>query len=111
MKGKRSATGGKKSAMKARGPKIAHFACRAIPEKLNTDEDYVQVEETSSSEEEEEPSPPPRRKNSRKKKQTARSRRARDYAVAAEQYNPAQDVYTHQMNRAFGSLFPNYNLQ
>jgi hypothetical protein len=59
-------------------------------------------EETSSSSEEEEP--PPARKPKKQKKRPA--------SRAAPYQQPAiQDVYAHQMNRAFGSLFPNYNVQ
>ncbi len=69
----------------------------------SSDEDYVEDEESSSSEEEEEEEPPPKRKK-QKKKQKKKQPKAQHYQPAME------DVYAHQMNRAFGSLFPNYNV-
>ena len=67
-----------------------------------SDEDY---ETTSSSEEEEEPSPVRRPKKARGKVKPKKKQSTHPYQPAQ-----AEDIYTHQMNRAFGSLLPNYNV-
>ena len=66
-------------------------------------------EETSSSSEEEEPLPVRTRKPKKKKKNQYQPQHQPQYQP---QYQPpvVQDAYAHQMNRAFGSLFPNYNM-
>jgi len=66
-------------------------------------------EETSSSSEEEEPLPVRGRKPKKKKKNQYQPQHQPQYQP---QYQPpaVQDAYAHQMNRAFGSLFPNYNM-
>jgi hypothetical protein len=66
-------------------------------------------EETSSSSEEEEPLPVRTRKPKKKKKNQYEPQYEPQYQP---QYQPpvVQDAYAHQMNRAFGSLFPNYNM-
>ena len=66
-------------------------------------------EETSSSSEEEEPLPVRTRKPKKKKKNQHQPQHQPQYQP---QYQPpaVQDAYAHQMNRAFGSLFPNYNM-
>jgi len=96
-----------KATPKAKPKKLKPKKAKAAPKKKpvepvesedSSDEDYVQDEESSSSEEE--PTPPPKRKQKKKKKQPK-----------AQHYQPVmEDVYAHQMNRAFGSLFPNYNV-
>ena len=88
-------------------PKKAKAAPKKNPDPVESEEDtsgedWVPEEESSSSEEEEEedPEPPSRSRRKPKKKHSK-----------AQHYQPAmEDVYAHQMNRAFGSLFPNYNV-
>ena len=86
-------------------PKKPKAAPKKNPDPVESEEDtsgedWVPEEESSSSEEEEEEDPEPRRKPKKKKKHPI-----------AQHYQPAmEDVYAQQMNRAFGSLFPNYNV-
>eukprot|EP01043_Picozoa_sp_COSAG02_P066991 COSAG02_NODE_10609_length_1901_cov_1.169256_3_plen_216_part_00 len=75
------------------------------------DEDYDPREpfpsdDSSSSEEE----PPPRRHVKRTKKSKSKPQRETQQYQQFQQYQ-APDTYNHQLNRAFSSLFPNFNVQ
>ena len=114
-----------KATPKAKPKKLKPKKAKAAPKKKpvepvesedSSDEDYVQDEESSSSEEEEEeePTPPPKPSRSRQQKKTGgkvRLKVPKKKHSKAQHYQPVmEDVYAHQMNRAFGSLFPNYNV-
>ena len=65
---------------------------------------YVLESPSESSSEEEEPSPPPVRQPKKKRKSKQRQR-----VPSALEWD-MKDTYNHQMNLAFSSLFPNYNV-
>jgi hypothetical protein len=74
----------------------------------------LQAEEgiTSSSEESEEPTPPPKRAKKKKKKvRVPSSSESSDEEPSNRGYQQQQNVgYDPYMQRAFSSLFPNYNV-
>ena len=92
---------------------------KAKPRKAQPEDPSSDESEDSSSPSEEEPTPPPRRKKAasrRREKQPSPLHRPSSHQHAAQHHHqhpdlsPQVDVYNHQLNRAFSSLFPNYNV-